>query len=174
MEANINVTNSIITGSFSILAMTIGYYIAARKYIFEKTYDRKLLYIMDFYKQIVNLEFAVKRYVHFIGADLKEESTNKRIEALNQIKSDFQKFQHEYWEVEIILNDDLVEKIEKFLRKYIEITSKLSRSNIEQQLHAYDDSFDSWDESFKLVTSDLVQIKNELKKDFKRTLASKI
>jgi hypothetical protein len=151
-----------------IIGVIIGYFIANKKYIFQKTYDQKLICIVDLYKQIVRLEFALKEYVHFIGADMKDESINKKIESLNEIEKGFQRFQHKYWEVEIILDESSIDKIENFLKKYIEITSKLSRSNIEQQLRAHKESFDSWDESFKLVSSDLVEIKNEIKREFKK------
>ncbi|MBA3047703.1 hypothetical protein KKC83_05235 [Patescibacteria group bacterium] len=94
----------------------------------------------------------------------------KKIKSLNKIKSDFQQFQHKFWEVEIILDDSSINEINTFLKKYIEITSKLSRSNIEQQLRVHDQAFDSWNESFKLASSDLVEIKNGLRKEFRKIL----
>ena len=61
-------------------------------------------------------------------------------------------------------------KIQSFLSKYIEITSKLSVANISQQLGDYNQSFDKWDESFQLVSSELAQVKSELKREFRKTL----
>ncbi|MEK7078307.1 MAG: hypothetical protein AAB911_01935 [Patescibacteria group bacterium] len=171
MESDIStIIDWLIRGSISIIGVVIGYFIAKDKYIFQKVYDQKLILITDLYQQIVRLEFELKEYVHFIGANMIQESINKKIESLNKIKTDFQQFQHKFWEIEIVLDDSTIGQIEEFLKKYIEITSKLSRSNIEQQLCARNEAFDSWDESFKLVSSDLVQIKDELKKEFRKTL----
>jgi len=89
---------------------------------------------------------------------------------LNKIKTDFQQFQHKFWETEIILDESTIKNIEAFLSKYIEITSKLSAANISQQLGDLIQSFTEWDKSFKLVFSDLLQVKNELKKEFRKTL----
>ena len=69
-----------------------------------------------------------------------------------------------------MLDDSSVDLINKFLQKYIEITSKLSTSNISYQLRDGRNGFINWDESFKLISSDLIDIKNELKKDFKQVL----
>jgi|SRR3989338_4163748 len=95
---------------------------------------------------------------------------DKNREALSKIGVDFQQFQHKFWEVEIILDKSTIEKIQSFLSKYIEITSKLRVSNISQQLGDHNLSLDKWDESFVLVSSELVQIKNDLKKEFRKTL----
>lgn len=171
MESNLSIiVDFLMKGSISIMGVIVGYFIAKNKYIFQKIYDHKLILITDLYTQIVRLEFELKKYVHFIGADMTKESINEKIKSLNKIKDDFQKFQHKFWEVEIILDDSSINEINKFLKKYIEITSRLSKSNIEQQLCAYDASYDSWDDSFKLVSSDLVEIKNKLKNEFKKTL----
>lgn len=157
-------------GVIAIIGVVAGYYIAKDKYIFQKTYDRKLTLITDLYQQIVRLEFELKKYVHFVGAETSQESIDKKRESLNKIKADFQQFQHKFWEVEIILDESTIKQIESFLSKYIEITSKLSVSNISQQLGDLNQSFDGWDKSFELVSSDLAQIKNELKKEFRKTL----
>lgn len=171
MENNISVIIDWLTrGSLAIIGVVVGYFIAKDKYIFQKTYDRKLILITDLYQQIVRLEFELKKYVHFIGAETNQESIAKKIESLNKIKADFQQFQHKFWETEIILDENTITKIEAFLSKYIEITSKLSVSNISQQLGDLNQSFDGWDKSFGLVSSDLVQVKNELKKEFRKTL----
>ena|SRR3989344_3390189 len=171
MENDIStIIDFLMKGSISIIGVIVGYLIAKNKYIFQKTYDQKLILITDLYTQIVRLEFELKKYVHFIGADMTQESIDEKIKSLNKVKTDFQQFQHKFWEVEIILDDSSIDEIKKFLEKYIEITSKLSRSNIEQQLRAYDKAFNSWDESFKLASFDLVEIKNKLKKEFRKTL----
>ncbi len=160
-------------GSISIAGVIVGYYIAKNKYVFEKTYDRKSILITELYAKIVQLEFELKKYIHFIGADMQADVLEKKIESLNKIKTDFQLFRHKFWEVEIILDESSNEKIKKFLEKYIEITSKLVRSNVEQQLRSHKEAFDSWDESFRLFESDLVEIKKELKKDFRNNLNKK-
>ena len=171
MENNISVIIEwLMRGSIAIIGVVVGYFIAKDKYIFQKTYDRKLDLITDLYQQIVRLEFELKKYVHFIGAETNQESVDKKVEALNKIKTDFQQFQHKFWEVEIILDESTIKKIESFLSQYIAITSKLSVANISQQLGDLNQSFDAWDKSFKLVFSDLLQVKNELKKEFRKTL----
>lgn len=164
------ITNFLTIGLSSIIGGIIGYFIANKKYIFQKTYDQKLMHIIDLYKQIVNFEFILNEYVHFIGADTKKESIPERIEALNKIKKSFQEFQHKFWEVEIIFDDSTANQIGDFLKKYIEITSKLTVSNIQYQLDELKESIIEWDKSFKLVTSDLKEIRDKLKKEFRKTL----
>ena len=160
-------------GSISIIGVIIGYFIAKNKYVFQKTYDRKSLLITELYAQIVQLEFELKKYIHFIGADMQADILEEKIKSLNSVRTKFHRFQHKFWEVEIILEDSSIQKINIFLNKYIEIMSKLSRSNREQQSRSSDEAFDSWDESFKLFDSDLLEIKNELKEDFKNNLNQK-
>ncbi len=166
----INIINTIIGGSVAILGLVLGYFIGLKKYAFEKIYEQKLIIIKNLYRQIVDLEFKIKEYVYFIGADTQKESIGKRIKSLNEVKNNFQKFQHEFWREEIILNKSTVILINNFLKKYIEITSKLTVSNIQQQQGDFKQSFDNWDESFKLISSDLVGVKNKLKKEFRKTL----
>lgn len=50
----------IMRGAISIIGVAVGYFIAKDKYIFQKTYDRKLTLITDLYQQIVRLEFELK------------------------------------------------------------------------------------------------------------------
>ena len=159
-------------GAVALLGVAAGYYIAKDKYIFQKTYDRKLDLITYLYQQVVRLESALKNYVHFEGAEIGQDSIDKKREALNKIKNDFQQFRHKFCEVEIILDESTIEKIQSFLNTYIAITSKLSVSNrIERSGHS-DQSYvhESRDKSFEMVSSDLAQIKNELKKEFRKTL----
>lgn len=94
----------------------------------------------------------------------------KKIESLNKIKKSFQEFQHKFWEVEIIFDDSTANQIRDFLKTYIQITSKLSVSNISQQLGELKQSFENWDDSFKLVSSDLAKTKDKLKTEFRKTL----
>lgn len=164
MHRSYNIVSPFLTSLIPVITLILGYYIANKKYIFQRTYDQKLLYIGDLYKQVVDLEFEIKKYVHFTGAEMAPESVTKKIEALNEIKANFQKFQHKFWEIEIMLDEDSVEKINKFLSKYIEITSKLSISTVHQQLGDPQKSFDEWDKSFELVSSDLVEIKKRVKR----------
>ena len=149
MEDNMSIIiNFLMSGSVAILGVIAGYYIANKKYIFEKTYDQKSICIIDLYKEVVRLEFQIRRYVN-----------QGQREELNEIKTAFQKFQHKFWEIEIILDESSIEKINKFRNKHLEITSKLSASN--------------YNESLCLDTSDLVKVKNELKKEFRKTLKIK-
>ena len=171
METSI-IIDWLMRGSIAIIGVVVGYFIAKDKYIFQKTYDRKLTLITKLYQQIVRLEFELKKYVHFVGAETNQDAIEKKREALNKIKIDFQQFQHKFWEVEIILDESTIEKIQSFLNTYIGITSKLSVSNMVQQSGHSDQSYvyDAWDQSFELVSSDLTKIKNELKKEFRGTL----
>jgi len=162
--------NTIINGFITLLGVALGHYVTKHAHIFQKSYERKSDLIIDLYKEVVRLEFELTKYIHFTGAETGQNSINKKIEELNNIKKDFQNFQHKFWEVEIILEDNSIEKINKFLQSYISITSKLSVSNISQQLQDNEQSFDSWDKSFQLVSNDLVKIKEELKKEFKQAL----
>jgi hypothetical protein len=174
MDNNLQIIiDYLMKASISIIGVIIGYLIAKNKYVFEKTYERKSILITELYAEIVQLEFELKKYIHFIGADMQTDVLEEKIKSLNKVKTDFQKFQHKFWEVEIILNESSNKKIQEFLTKYIEITSKLSMSNIQQQLMSSDKAFDSWDKSFILFESDLLKIKNELKKDFKNNLIKK-
>ena len=70
MENNVSVIIEwLMRGSIAIIGVVVGYFIAKDKYIFQKTYDRKLNLITDLYQQIVRLEFELKKYVHVIGAE---------------------------------------------------------------------------------------------------------
>jgi len=171
MENSNNI--AIISGLFAISGIIVGYFIGAKKYAFEKLYEQRLMCIKDLYKQVVILEFILKKYINFIGAETTKESINKKIESLNEVKKSFQKFQHKFWQEEIILDESTADQINIFLSKYIEITSKLVVSNISQQQGAYKEQFDYWDESYKLASSDLVKIKDDLKAEFKKTLKIK-
>jgi len=162
--------NLLINGSLALLGVVLGHFVTKHTHIFQRSYERKSDLIIDLYKEVVRLEFALKKYVHFIGAETGQDSIERKIEELNNIKRDFQTFQHKFWEVEIILEDSSIEKINKFLQFYISITSKLSVSNISQQLRDNRQSFDNWDKSFQLVSTDLAKIKEELKNEFKQAL----
>jgi len=160
----------LINGSLTLLGVVLGHFVTKYTHIFQRNYKRKSDLIIDFYKEVVRLEFALKKYVHFTGAETGQDSIQRKIDELNNIKNDFQKFQHKFWEVEIILEDSTIEKINKFLQTYIAITSKLSVSQISQQLGDHEQSFNKWDESFKKVSGDLVKIKEDLKKEFRCAL----
>lgn len=163
-------TNLLINGSLALLGVVLGHFVTKYTHIFQKNYERKSDLVIDLYKEVVRLEFELKKYVHFTGAETGKDSVEKKINELNTIKNNFQSFQHKFWEVEIILEDSTIEKINKFLQTYITITSKLSVSHISQQLGDHRESFDKWDESFKEVSGDLVKIKEDLKKEFRYAL----
>ena len=160
----------LINGSLALLGVVLGHFVTKHTHIFQRSYERKSNLIIDLYKEVVRLEFALKKYVHFTGAETGQDSIERKIEELNDIKRDFQTFQHKFWEVEIILEESSIEKINKFLQSYILITSKLSVSNISQQLRDHGQQFDNWDKSFQLVSTDLTKIKEELKNEFKSAL----
>jgi len=160
----------LINGSLTLLGVVLGHFVTKATHIFQRNYERKSDLIVDLYKEVVRLEFALKKYVHITGSKTGQDSMEGKIDELSNIKNDFQKFQHKFWEVEIILEESTVEKINQFLQTYIAITSKLSVSNISQQLRDHGQSFDKWNESFEAVSNDLVKVKEELKKDFKNAL----
>ena len=162
--------NLLINGPLALLGVVLGHFVTKHTHIFQKNYERKSDLVIDLYKEVVKLEFELKKYVHFTGAETGKDSVEKKINELNITKSNFQSFQHKFWEVEIILEDSTIEKINKFLQIYIAITSNLSVSHITQQLGEYRQSFDKWNESFRAVSGDLVKIKEDLKKEFRRAL----
>jgi hypothetical protein len=167
METTINL---LISGSLTLLGMALGHYVTKRTHIFQKSYERKSDLIIELYRKVVRLELALKKYVHFTGAERGQDSIGKKIQELNNIKKDFHTFQHKFWEVEIILEDSSIEKINKFLQSYGSIISNLSVSNISQQLRDNRNSFDNWDKSFQSVSNDLAKIKEDLKNEFKQEL----
>jgi len=167
METTISL---LINGSLALLGVVLGHFVTKHTHIFQRSYERKSNLIIDLYKEVVRLEFALKKYVHFTGAETGQDSIERKIEELNDIKRDIQTFQHKFWEVEIILEESSIEKINKFLQSYILITSKLSVSNISQQLRDHGQQFDNWDKSFQLVSTNLAKIKEELKNEFKSAL----
>lgn len=153
----------IINGVFTLLGVLLGYFVTKNSHIFQRSYDRKSDLLIDLYKEVVRLEFALREYVHIIGAETGPNSNEVKRKELNNIKNNFNTFQHKFWEVEIILDDNIVQKINKFRKTYIDIISKLTVSNISQQLRDFKESFDGWDQSFELVRTDLVEIKESLK-----------
>ncbi|MHB8913821.1 MAG: hypothetical protein ACYC4I_02315 [Minisyncoccota bacterium] len=164
------IVSLLINGSLILFGVVVGHFVTKYTHASQKIYDRKSDLVIDLYKEVVRLEFALKRYIHFTGAEMGKDSINKKIEELNVIKNDFQSFQHKFWEVEIILEDSTADKINQFLQTYIVITSKLSVAHISQQIGDSERSFDKWNESFEAVSKDLVKIKNDLKEEFKRAL----
>lgn len=160
----------LVNGMFSMAGVWLGYFVTKNSHIFQRSYDRKSDLIIDLYKEVVRLEFALKEYVHFTGAEMEQDSDERKIKELNNIKNNFNTFQHKFWEIEVILDDNIVEKINKFRDAYISITSKLTVSNINQQLQDHNQSFDSWNQSFELVRTNLAEIKESLKSEFKRAL----
>jgi hypothetical protein len=160
----------LVNGIFPLIGVWLGYFVTKNSHIFQRSYDRKSDLLIDLYKEVVKLEFALKKYVHFTGAETGQYSIERKIEELNNIKKDFNAFQNKFWEVEIILDNNIVEKINQFRETYISITSKLVISNISQQQRDYKQSFDGWDKSFELVRTDLAEIKEGLKSEFKRAL----
>ena len=162
--------NLLINGSLALLGVLLGHFVTKHTHIFQRSYERKSDLVIDLYKEVIRLEFVLKKYVHFTGAETDQDSIQEKIDELNNIKMDFQNFQHKFWEVEIILEDSTIEKINKFLQMYILITSKLSVANISQQLRDNGQQFDKWNESFNAVSGDLVKIKEDLKKEFKCVL----
>ncbi|MBA3047702.1 hypothetical protein KKC83_05230 [Patescibacteria group bacterium] len=79
MVDNLNIiADYLMKGVISLIGVIIGYFIAQNKYIFQKTYDQKLILITELYTQIVRLEFELKKYIHFIGADMTEKSIDEK------------------------------------------------------------------------------------------------
>jgi len=160
----------LVNGLFSLVGVWLGYFVTKNSHIFQRSYDRKSDLLIDLYKEVVKLEFALKKYVHFTGAETGQESSDKKTKELNNIKNNFNTFQHKFWEVEIILDDNIIGKINKFRDIYIDIISKLTTSNYSKQLQDHSQSFDYWEKSFELVRTSLAEIKESLKSEFKRAL----
>jgi len=163
----INLVSLLVNGVLPLVGVWLGYFVTKSSHIFQRSYDRKTDLLIDLYREVVRLEFALKKYVHFTGAETGQDSLDGKIKELNDIKNNFNTFQHKFWEVEIILDDNIVKKINEFREIYISITSKLTVSNIGQQLYVQNDD---WDQSFKLVRTSLAEIKESLKSEFKCAL----
>lgn len=157
----------LINGAVTIFGGVIGYFIANQNYASQRIYDKKLSLISELYEKIIQLEFEIKKYVHFEGADFNLGSIQEKIDLLKKLKENFQKFQHKFWEIEIFLDDEMSLKINEFLKLYIEITSKLGSSLRSQQQHNSQEAYNSWEESFNKIAIDLLKLKSDLKKDFK-------
>lgn len=155
------------TGGMTI-GLFVGFIFGVRKYVLEKVYDKKSEEIIDLYKCVVNLDVNLRKYIVTIGADGSEDSLGEKKKALNKIQGDFFKFQRKFWEAEIILDDQTIQKVNKFIEVFININSKLFVANVCQQQR--DKWFKGWDDSYKLVSKDLIEIREELKKEFKKTL----
>src|SRR3989344_4008129 len=164
--------NTIITGLFSIAGTLLGYYLATSRHAFEKVYDRKLDCLAGFYKEVVNLEFILRHYATFTGAEHTPESIDKKRQELVEIENKLHKFQFSFWENEIILDDSTAVAINQFLTKYIEAFSKLLMSARAQKQNQDNTAYEFWDRSYELVFTDLKGIKDELKEDFRKVITS--
>src|SRR3990167_475477 len=89
METTINL---LVNGSLALLSVVLGHFVTKHTHIFQRSYERKSDLIIDLYKEVVRLEFALKKYVHFTGAETGQDSIERKIEELNDIKRDFQTF----------------------------------------------------------------------------------
>jgi len=170
MEDYSLIINSLMNLAVAILGVIAGFYIGNQNYKSQRIYDKKLLYLGELYEKIVKLEFEIKRYAHFEGASSDPNLVEEKNVLLNKLKENFQIFQHRFWEIEIFLDDNIVLKINEFIKLYIDITSKLTSSLVSQRLHSPQEAFDSWEESFKKITSDLSNLKSNLKDNFKKSL----
>lgn len=171
MESDLNtVIDFLMKGSISIMGVIVGYFIAKNKYIFQKTYDQKLILVTDLHGKISHLEFELRIYISTIGSDMSEESVDEKIKSFNKIKDCFQQFQQKFWDAEIIFDDSLIKEIKKFSETFIKISSRLSMSIKKQSSRNDDEALNSWNKSFELFSSDLVSIKNKLKEEFRKTL----
>ena len=83
METTINL---LINGSLTLFGVALGHYVTKHTHIFQRSYERKSDLIIDPYKEVVRLEFALKKYVHFTGAETGQDSIERKIEELNNIK----------------------------------------------------------------------------------------
>lgn len=165
-------TDQVITGLLTIGGTLLGYNLALSRHTFERVYDRKLDCLAKFYKEVVNLEFILRRYVTFTGADHSPESIEKKRSELIEIENKLHKFQFAFWENEIILDDSTAVAVNQFLTKYIEVFSKLLTSARIQKENQNNIAHEYWDKSYDLVFKDLRGIKDALKEDFRKVIAS--
>ena len=155
----------------TVIGLLVGYFVARKRYAFEKIYEQKLICLKDLYKQIVNLEFMIKRHIN--SNDNSEKTANEKMESLNKFKSDFEEFQHKFREMEIMLEKDNIDKIEKFVDVCNETISKLTTSIFQGQVGKDYQSEENWKSGFELIYSDLAKAKINLKEEIRKTLGTK-
>ena len=155
----------------TVIGLFVGYLVARKRYAFEKIYEQKLICLKELYKQIVNLEFMIKKHIN--SNDNLEKTANEKMESLNKFKSSFEEFQYKFREMEIMLEEDNVDEIEKLVDVYNKIIPRLTASIFQGQVDKDYQSDENWKSSFELIYSDLVKAKINLKKEFRKTLGIK-
>lgn len=91
-----------------LLTALLTYYFSQRRYIFEKLFDRKLVYLEEIYGKIISLEKDLKKYIFTTGAEMSRESLTKKQKELAPIQTKFFELQEYFWKKEITLDQSSV------------------------------------------------------------------
>ncbi|MCK4744529.1 hypothetical protein KAS41_00500 [Candidatus Parcubacteria bacterium] len=166
-----NYINTIIIGLLPIIGIFVGHRLSIKKYAFEKVYEQKLICLKELYKQIVNLEFMIKKYIN--SNDNPEKTAKEKMKSLDKFKSSFGEFKDKFREMEIMLEKDNVDKIEKFVDVCNETIFELTASIYKGQVGKDYQSEENWKSGFELIYPDLVKAKINLREEFRKTLKIK-
>ena len=148
------------------LSAFLAYFFSKRRYTFEKHYDRKLETIEDIYGQIISIRQELKRYLWFIAKN-NTKSTEERSFELKGVNDKFHEFQNFFWKKEIVLDDFLSEKIEKLIKKYIEISSA-SSTDLMNEINKWGE-VDKYLENLDKL-SEFETIQRDIKDEFKKVI----
>lgn len=162
------VIQSAITFVGILFTAILTFHFSQRRYIFEKLFDRKLFHIEQLYGKVLELELCIKKYISLTGADMSEESIEKKRAEIGDLRKKFFDLQRSFWEKEIALDESSANALKTFIDASNEILAKLHVSQISQQQRDHNTSFDYWDKAYETMTSKLLVAKEKLKSDFKK------
>ena len=161
---------SIIIGAIiALINILIGYYISNSKHAFKKIYELKLKNVMSLYGCLVKLDDLLNKYVLIDGPIMNKEYKDNKIDSFNDVFKEFNTFRNKYRDMEIIFDEDTNVIINDFINEFVKITAKLAVSNKLQEMEDFNEAVKFFDNAIELLPS-LIKIKDELKKEFKRTL----
>lgn len=167
---------SLLQGIITILGILIAaylaYYFSQQRYTFEKFLDRKLNIIDEIYGKIISLENELKKYTLSTGAnaEINKELLQKKLEEIGEIENKFNDLRNSFWSKEISLDEDSVFAIQSFIDISMEMYSNLGASKISQDMGDNKTSFEQWYKAFQIMQKKLPEVKEQLKKDFRKQM----
>lgn len=144
----------------------LTFWLAKRRYSYEKLFDRKLTILAEIYRMVILLEIELNKYILAKGHGLSEEKRK-------EIKHSYDKFfelQNYFRENEIILDDVSAQKIQFIIDLSNEILANLNTSIVSQDLDDHENSYIQWNKSYLLWKDKLPEAKKQLRSDFKETM----
>lgn len=170
MDRELVLIQSLITVAGILITALLTYYFSKQRYIYEKLYDRKLLYLEEIYGKIISLEKDLNKYLITTSADMGTESLPKKKEELALVLNKFHDLQEFFWKKEIILDESSVSVIQSLIENSIQITSNLKISIISQNINDYKVAFDQQKSAYQVIKDGFSKAKEQLKRDFKTTI----